>query len=183
VTSAPALWAEFDSAERAVAGARLLRARGLKRLDACSPYPLIELEDELGIERPSLIPKLVLLGASLGGTVAFCVIWWTAAVAYPLDVGGRPLNSVVADIPIVFELSVLGAALTTFTLCLGLSGMPRLSHPLEALEGFERTSIDRFWIGACDRGALDDAELAEQLQQLGALRIHRFVGSEAAREG
>jgi Protein of unknown function (DUF3341) len=176
VTSSPSLWIEFGSGDLAVAGARFLRQRGMKRLNAFTPYPLLELEDALGIERPWLIPVLVLLGASLGGTLAFVVIWWTAAVNYPLNVGGRPLNSFVADIPIMFELSVLGASLTAFVLCLALSGIPRLSHPLESLPGFERTSIDRFWIGVSDTGALNDASLPDELQQIGALRVHRFTG-------
>jgi hypothetical protein len=176
VPSAPSLWAEFGTGDLAVTGARFLRNRGMKRLNAFTPYPLLELEDALGVKRPGLIPVLVLLGASLSGSLAFLVIWWTAAVSYPLNVGGRPLNSIVADIPIVFELSVLGAALTAFGLCLVLSGMPRLSHPLEVLPGFERSSIDRFWIGVSDTAALDDPSLPEQLRQIGALRIHRFTG-------
>ena len=176
MTSAPSLWAEFDQGDLAVAGALFLRKRGMNHLDAFTPYPLLELEEALGVKRPWLIPVLVLLGASLGGSLAFVVIWWTAAVNYPLNVGGRPLNSIVADIPIVFELSVLGAALTAFGLCLALSGMPRLSHSLETLPGFERTSIDRFWIGVSDTGALEDPSLPEQLQQIGALRIHRLNG-------
>ena len=182
MTATPALWAEFGSGDLALAGARFLRQRGLKCLDAFTPYPLIELEEALAVERLSPIPRLVLLGASLGGALAFMVIWWTAAVDYPLNVGGRPLNSVVADIPIVFELSVLGASLSAFALCLGLSGMPRLSHPLEALPEFERSSVDRFWIGVSDSRALEDPQLSEQLRQIGALRVHRFDGEGASRE-
>jgi hypothetical protein len=176
VTSAPSLWVEFGTGELAVAGARFLRKRGMQRLNAFTPYPLLELEDALGVKRPWFIPVLVLLGASLSGSLAFVVIWWTAAVSYPLNVGGRPLNSFVADVPILFELSVLGAALTAFGLCLALSGMPRLSHPLEALPGFERTSIDRFWIGVSDADALDDPSLPELLLQIGALGVHRLNG-------
>jgi hypothetical protein len=182
VTSTPALWAEFASGDGALAGARFLRERGLEGLDAFTPYPLLELEGALASERPSLIATLVLLGASLGGALAFVVIWWTAAVDYPLNVGGRPLNSLVADIPIVFELSVLGASLSAFALCLGLSGMPRLSHPLEALPEFERSSIDRFWIGVSDGKAIADPQLSEQLRQLGALRVHRLDGEGASRD-
>lgn len=174
----PCLWAEFGTGDLAVAAAHYLRERGFSRLNAFGPYPLLELETALQLPRPWPLPVLVFVGACLGGSLAFTIMWWTAAVDYPLNVGGRPLNSLVADIPIVFESSVLGAAVSGFFALLVSCGMPRLSHPLETLPGFERTAVDRFWLGVSDPSAIEDAQLAQALQRIGALRVQRWPGRQ-----
>jgi ActD protein len=129
-----------------------------------------EIEQALGLPRPRLLLWLTLLGAWLGGGLSYLLMWWTSAVDYPLDVGGRPLNSFVTDIPIMFESAVLVAALTAFFSALFLSGLPRLHHPLDALPGFERTSLDRFWLGFAYGGA-SEPPAEPELTQLGALRL------------
>jgi hypothetical protein len=76
------------------------------------------------------------------------------------------------DIPIVFESSILGAALVAFVLMLFTSGMPRLHHQLESVPGFVRTSDDRYWLGAWS-SSLDEREsLPELLRRTGALQVH-----------
>lgn len=171
---APKLWAEFETGPLALTAARALRAKGYDKLAAFTPYPMPELEEALGLPRPRLLLALVLVAACSGATIAFLLMWWTAARSYPLNVGGRPLNSFVTDIPIMFETAVLAAAVTAFFGVLVSSGMPRLNHPLDAVPGFERTSLDRFWIGVAgstfaEGGVSND--LRELLAGLGALHV------------
>jgi hypothetical protein len=163
------LWAEFATGAQALAAARAMRDAGHELRQAFTPYPMPELEEVLGLPRPRLLLGLTLLGAWLGGGLSYLLMWWTSAVDYPLDVGGRPLNSFVTDIPIMFESAVLGAALSAFFSTLFLSGLPRLHHPLDALPGFERTSVDRFWLGFTRADAGESAPEPE-LTRLGALR-------------
>jgi hypothetical protein len=166
------IWAEFASAERVLSAAKALRRAGKYQLDAYTPFGLPELENELDVRRPFWLPLLVLGGALLAGSLAFVVMWWTASVDYPLDVGGRPLNSIPTDIPIVFESSILGAALAAFALMLFLSRMPRLHHQLETVPGFARTSDDRYWLGAWSSNLDEREQLSELLRRAGALRVH-----------
>jgi len=165
------IWAEFATGSRILAAARTLHDLGHRDLSAFTPYPIPELEEVLELPRPRLLLGLTLAGACLGGGLAFLIIWWTAVVSYPLNVGGRPLNSFVTDIPILFESAVLGAAATAFAATLGLSGLPRLHHRLDAIAGFERSSIDRFWLGVVFDHEIDP-ELPGELKKLGALRVH-----------
>jgi hypothetical protein len=169
------LWAEYASAEQLLSAAAELERSGVRAAGAYTPFGVRALERGT---RPRLIPWLVFAAALCGGTLSFVVIWWTASVDYPLDVGGRPLNSVPADIPIVFESSILFAAVTAFLSVLVSSGMPRLTHPLEKVPGFARTSLDRYWLGAEPTEAADEEALNGLLERTGALRVHRVTGSE-----
>lgn len=172
--------AEFDSADAVVAAAERVRAIGYARLDALSPYPIPELEGPLAIRR-TRVRGLVLASGLAAGFAAFVVMHWTNAVAYPLDVGGRPLDSYPTYVPIVFESAVLGAALAAFLGVLLAARLPRLHHPLFELEGFERTTVDRFWLlvsnvtgEADDVGAEERETLRAELARMGASSV-RFV--------
>jgi len=164
------VWAQFASADDLVATARKLHQRRRTLLEAFTPYPLPELDGPLRLRRPIGLSRLTFIAACLGGSLAFLIIWWTSSIDYPLNVGGRPLNSVVADIPIVFESSVLAAVVSAFAGFLWSCGLPRLTHALERSPGFRATSVDRFWLGV--RGtSIELAELTDELRGLGALSV------------
>lgn len=172
------LVAEFAGPEPAIAAAERLRALGYVELDAYTPFPVPDLERALRVSRP-LLPIVVLGAGAAGALFALAVLHWTNGIDYPLDVGGRPLLSLPSYIPIAFETTVLFASLAAFVSVLVFSGLPRLHHPVFDLDGFERTTIDRFWITVGDvrRFAHDVApeelrRLSAELTRLGAVRVH-----------
>ena len=168
------LVAELDSPEGVIAVARRVRELGYVHLEAYTPFPIADLDAALAIPR-TRIPFIVLGAGLTGAAVALLIQWWTNAIDYPINVGGRPLNSVPTHVPIVFETTVLFAAFAAFVSVLLAARLPRLHHPIFDLPGFERTSIDRFWIviGDAFAGAEDVrddqvAELTGELDRLGA---------------
>lgn len=168
---------ELASAGAVIAAAERLRAMGYTALEAYTPFPIPELDGVLRVPRTKL-PWFVLAAGAAGAGVSFAILWWTNAYDYPLDVGGRPMSSIPTNIPIVFETSVLFAAFAAFGAALILSGMPRLHHRVFELDGFERTTIDRFWIVVGDLRALGEgastdevALLRDELVPLGALVV------------
>lgn len=154
--------AELDSPERIVEAARSVRALGYRRVEAFVPFPIPELDAALEIRRTRL-PYLVLFAGFCGAGLSLLVQWWTNAVDYPIHVGGRPLDSLPTDMLIVFESTVLLSAATAFAAVLLGSRLPRLHNPLFDLPGFERTSLDRFWIVIGDAFDADHAGLDEAL--------------------
>ncbi len=158
---------EFASREQILAAADALRAMGFEHLDAYTPYAIPELDDKLAIRR-SRIPRAVFASAGVGCAVAFAILWFTNAYDYPLDVGGRPLNSLPADIPILFETTVLFGSLAAFLLVFIRSGLPRLYRPVFEVDGIESASIDRFWLGIEESEPVEESVRA-RMTELGAL--------------
>src|SRR5688572_1819314 len=101
-----ALLAEFGTPEAIVAAARALHAKGFRRLDAYTPFPMRELEDALELRR-SAIPWVALAMGTVGAAGAYLLQWWMNAYDYPLQVGGRPSNAAPMFVPISFEMGVL----------------------------------------------------------------------------
>lgn len=143
------LLAEFDDAVQlrgAVARAR--HAGGYTRIEVYSPFPIVGMDEVLD-ERPSRIPAAVLVGALIGGVGTFALEWYAAVIDYPINVGGRPLNSWQAFLPPALEMTILVAALFgVFAMLLG-SRLPRLNHPLFDNVAFERATDDRFFLLLC----------------------------------
>ena len=139
------LLAEFANADALVAAARRSHGAGFRRMDAYSPFPIEELAHALGF-RKTRLPLLVLAGGILCGVGGYLLQYWTATVSYPLNVGGRPLHSWPAFIPVAFELTILGAALFAVLGMLALNGLPMPYHPLFHVPRFALATRDRFFL-------------------------------------
>lgn len=138
------LVAEFEDKAELVHAAEKAYAQGYRKMDGYTPFPIEGLAKALG--KSNRMPLLILLSGILGGCSAYFMEWFANVVSYPINIGGRPLHSWPSFIPITFELTVLGAALTAFFFALGLSGLPKPYHPMFNLQEFERASQDRFFL-------------------------------------
>jgi len=139
------LLAEFDGPTELVDAARRARHEGYRAMDAFSPFPIEELPDALGFRRTGL-PLVVLSGGLLGGVGGFLMQYWISAIAYPLNVGGRPYLSWPAFIPVTFECTILAAALSAVLGMLALNGLPMPYHPVFNVPRFALASRNRFFL-------------------------------------
>ena len=139
------LMAEFEDPTTLVEAAARTREAGYTRVDAFSPYPIEELHHALHTQS-SKLPAVVLIGGLLGCIGGFLLQYWVSAIAYPVNIGGKPYFSWPAFIPVTFECTILAAALTTVLGMLALNGLPQPYHPVFNVPRFALASRNRFFI-------------------------------------
>ncbi|HMR62791.1 MAG TPA: DUF3341 domain-containing protein [Anaerolineae bacterium] len=139
------LMAEFSDPDELVAKTRKTREAGYRRIDAYSPFPIHGLSEAVGATW-SWVPFIVLFAAISGGVGGYLLQWWTSAIAYPINIAGRPLNSWPAFMIIVFELAVLSSGVIGLVGMLALNKLPMPYHPVFNVPRFELASQDRFFL-------------------------------------
>ena len=139
------LLAEFRNDEEILAATRAAHERGYRKMDAFAPFPVEGLAEALG-RKKTAVPVIVLASGVCGGLGGYFLQWYAMAVSYPLNIGGRPLNSWPAYIPITFELTILSAAFGAIIGMLALNRLPEPYHPLFNVPEFARASTDRFFL-------------------------------------
>ncbi|MFO7177736.1 MAG: DUF3341 domain-containing protein [Pseudomonadota bacterium] len=139
------LLAEYETPWQLLEAAKKVRDAKYERWDTFTPFPIHGIERAMGI-RMTALPWFVLAAGLTGLTTAILLQWWTNAVDYPWIVSGKPFWSIAANVPIMFELTVLFSGITTLVGMLMLNGLPLPSHPLDLKERFARATNDRFFL-------------------------------------
>src|SRR5713101_3447185 len=122
--------AEFKTERELVHAVEKTREAGYRRIEAYTPFPVEGLSEALALKRNN-VPLITLIGGLTGGLGGFFFQYWVSVIAYPLNIGGRPLNSWPAFIPVTFELN----------------GLPRPHHPLFNVHRFvKHATSDRFFL-------------------------------------
>ena len=136
---------EFSTPEDLLAATNKVREAGYKHIEAYTPFPVEGLAEAVGFKWTA-VPLLTLLGGIAGGMGGFGLEYWVAAITYPQNIGGRPLNSWVAFIPVTFEMTVLGASLVAAISMLALNKLPQPYHPVFNVPRFALASRNRFFL-------------------------------------
>jgi hypothetical protein len=163
------LMAEFESPEEVLAAAHQTHDAGYRRIDAFSPIPVEGLAEAVGFDW-TILPTLVFFGGLGGGLTGFGMCWYANVISFPLNIGGKPFNSWPMWIPITFELTILGAALTAVLGMLALNGLPTPYHPTFNVERFALASTDRFFL--CIKARDQKFDLVETKKFLEGLHPH-----------
>jgi hypothetical protein len=139
------LVAEFLEPASLLAATQAARRAHYQKMDAYTPYPVEGLAEALGM-RFTGVPLTTLLCGIAGGTLGYGMQFYSAVVDYPLNVGGRPLHSWPAFVPITFELTVLVAACGAALSMLLYNGLPRPHHPIFETPFFRERNASRFYL-------------------------------------
>lgn len=135
---------EFETPDELVEAARAARDGGYRRMEAYSPFQIPELNDIIRMH--DYLPLVVLAAGITGAVTGYVMQYYLSVIHYPLNIGGRPLHSWPAFIPITFELTVLFSALATFFGFLWFAGFPAPYHPLFRVPDFKDASADAFFL-------------------------------------
>ena len=166
----------FDGPKAIILAARQLRKNNaFKKWDAFVPFPVHTLDEAMDIPR-SKLPWMVLCGGLSGLSFAIWFLSWTSAVDYPMWVGGKPMLSWPAWVPIFFELTVLLSAFANLGGMLFLCGLPfAIKKPLDL-----RFTDDKFalWIPTTEPG-YDANRFEAMLRDAGATEIRVIREGEA----
>lgn len=108
---------------------RKTRMAGYTQFDAITPYPVHGIEEAIGIRR-SFIPWVTFIMGSIGCAFGLWLQYWTSAVSWAINVGGKPFFSWPAFIPITFELTILLGALSSVAALFAACGLPKVDPPI-----------------------------------------------------
>jgi hypothetical protein len=169
---------EFSTPEDLLAATKKAREAGYKHVEAYTPFPVEGLSEAVGFKWTA-VPLLTLMGGVGGGLTGFGLQYWVAAITYPINIGGRPLNSWPAFIPVTFELTVLGASIFAVISMLALNKLPQPYHPVFNVERFSQASTDKFFLCIEARDPkFDLAETSRFLQSLHAQHVNEVKDEE-----
>jgi hypothetical protein len=165
--------AEFRDVNAIMAGAKGVRNAGFTRWDVHSPFPIHGIDAAIGI-KPTILPWLVLAGGLSGLIGGLVLQWYVNAYDYAFPISGKPYWSLPANIPVIFECTVLFSALTAVFGMFALNRLPLLYNPLFKSTRFLRATSDRFFIviDASDP-KFDEAKTEELLKSLGSTAVER----------
>lgn len=107
-----ALMGVFAHETDVLAATEAARRDGLTILDVYVPYAVHGLDRAMALQ-PSRLPWVCFLLGLGGAAFKVWFEYWTTAVSWPINVGGKPWNSLPAFVPVTFEVMVLFAGVST----------------------------------------------------------------------
>lgn len=160
----------FEHPEHLMYAAEETRDSKYEVFDALSPFPIHGMDDALGVGR-SWLPWVTFFAGLTGLTLAACLEFGIMVYAWPLNIGGKPHASWPAFIPIMFELTVLVAGLTTVGVMFKAAGCFKRPLIID-----RRITDDMFvlWIGADDAN-FDRQEVIEFMKGLNPVEIRTIT--------
>ena len=166
------LVAEFETGHDLVEASAKVRDAGYKDWDTHSPHPVHGIDEAMGIRR-TILPAIVFVCGLAGATTGLAIQWYMNSADYPFMISGKPIWSLPAHIPIIFEITILFSAIGAVFGMLGLNGLPKLYHGLFNSRRFsERMTSDRFYISieASDKN-FDISKTRELLDSTGSSHV------------
>jgi hypothetical protein len=137
--------AEFAGPDELVHAAEELSRQGYRRVESYTPFAVEGIPRAFRFN-PISVAIVFLCSALLGASGGYFMQYYASVVAYPENIGGRPLDSWPSFIPITFEMGVLAGVLGGVMGMLVLNRLPRYSHPVSNVPRFRAASSDAFFL-------------------------------------
>ncbi|MCX5659449.1 MAG: DUF3341 domain-containing protein [Planctomycetota bacterium] len=173
--------AEFEDVDGVIAAANKVRTAGYSNWDVHSPFAIHGIEKAMGI-RPTYLPWITLTCGLTGMFLGLFGVWYANATSFPglpatftgyqFLISGKPIFSLPANIPIIFECTIAFSAFSTVIGMLALNRLPMHYNPVFKSDRFRRVTSDRFMVVIRSQDPRYDAVATPRfLQGLGARHI------------
>ncbi len=173
------LLAKFGHEDDLLASTIELRSKGYKIVDAFTPYAVHGLDRALGL-KPSRLTWVCFVCGMIGALGMLYFEYWVGAISWPLDVGGKPWNSLPSNVPVAFETAVL---LAGFGSVIALLGVSKLYFGKQPQPLFERVTDDRFVLVLDEADArFDPAQVEVILRPFNLLELEERVVAGGVRQ-
>ncbi len=133
----------YDTPDELAGAAVKVRDAKYQKWDCHTPYPLHGLDDAMGL-KPSPIPYITLSAGFVGISAALLLQGWMSAVDYPVRIGGKPMWSWPAFVPITFELFVLFSCVTIMGCVVLFCKLGKWHSPLHDSDIMKEVTSTRF---------------------------------------
>jgi hypothetical protein len=150
-----------------VAAARKMRAAGFTKFEAITPFPLHDIDEAMGIPR-SFIPWVTFIFGLTGFSFGTWFTWWASSVDWPLNIGGKPLWSLPAFVPVMFECTILFGALSSVGALIAICGLPKVDPPV--IDPDLTSHKFALWVPEDDTG-YNAAKVEQMFRELGAKEV------------
>ncbi len=158
----------FDQETTLFSAIKNVRKSGYKIHDIYTPFPIHGLDHAMGLRDTSLHTAGFIYGIS-GTSTALGFISWVFTKSWPLNIGGKPHFALPAWIPIMFELTVLFAAVgMVLTFCYLCQMAPFVKKHHFHL----RATDDLFVMVLESTPKTNEADVLGYLQKLGAVETN-----------
>ena len=136
------LVAEFRNEYVLLGSVKAIRDAGFEIVDAYTPFAVHGLDKAMGLKK-SRINQISFLFALIGITVGVLGQYWVSAINWPINIGGRPWNSLPAFMPVAFEVMVLFCGLGTV---FSFFAWRKVKYGKQGLQPNLRATNDRFYV-------------------------------------
>lgn len=136
---------EYDNLVNIYNAAKKVNKLGIKNWEIYSPFPIHGIEKIMNLS-PSILPWIVFFFGLFGGFFGLFLTIWVSVYELPLNIGGKPLFSIPAFIPVIFELVILFSAISCVIGLFYLCDLPKYNFKLFDFSNFNRVTDDRFFI-------------------------------------
>jgi len=119
----------YEDPDTLIRAAAMVRAQGFTGADAYTPYPVHGLSEALGVKK-SWVPYVTLVMGLTGAVLGLAFQIWTSAYDWPINVGGKPMISLPAFVPVTFECGILIGGTMTLAALLLACGLPDFQTPV-----------------------------------------------------
>ena len=134
--------AEFRNEYDLIDAVNTVRESGVEIADAYTPYAVHGLDKAMGLKK-SRLNQICFIFALLGLFIGVIGQYWASAINWPINIGGRPWNSLPAFMPVAFEVMVLFAGLGTV---FSFFAWRKLKYGKQGLQPSLRATNDRFYL-------------------------------------